>query len=235
MRSPVDIHLAVVQPVVPFAQRGRRQMQRGGVLPHAHPAPVHHLDVHRPERLEGATAHVRAHAKTKAGALLPALFLSLVAPLTTQFRLIFRMPASRFLAGQVVQPATERCRRQTMLTAILRPAKPAPTPGFNVNQPPGLPRLVLETSQSHRSSSTLPRSLKCRAIALLNLCAETGRLRADHGRQDKSAAFRRPHVVGWIEDFRHPAYWTCWRFRQKRERFQCSERHHSNRRKRCRP
>ncbi len=123
MRSPVDIHLAVVQPVAPFAQRGRRQMQRGGVLPHAHPAPVHRLDVHRPERLDRAIAHVRAHAKTKAGAPLPALFLSLAALLTTQFRLIFRMLASRFLAGQVAQPATERCRRQTMLTAILRPAR----------------------------------------------------------------------------------------------------------------
>jgi hypothetical protein len=51
-----------------------------------------------------------------------------------------------------------------------------------VNQPPGLPRLVLETSQSHRRSSTLRRSPTCRAIALRNQGAETGRLRADHGR-----------------------------------------------------
>ena len=137
MRSPVDIHLAVVQPVAPFAQRGRRQMQRGGVLPHAHPTPVHRLDVHRPERLEGAIAHIRAHAETEAGAPLPALFLSLAALLTTQFRLIFRMFASRLLAGEVLQPTIERCRRQTMLTAILRPAEPAPTPGFNVNRPQG--------------------------------------------------------------------------------------------------
>src|SRR5208337_2105208 len=116
--------------------------------------------------LDRAIAHVRAHAETKAGAPLLALFLSLAALLTTQFRLIFRMLASRFLAGQVVQPTTERCRRQTMLTAILRPAKPALTPGFNVNQPPGLTRLVLETSQIHRSSSTLRRSPTCRTIAL---------------------------------------------------------------------
>ena len=124
MRSPVDINLAVVQPVAPFAQRGRRQMQRGGVLPHAHPAPVHRLDVHRPVRLEGAIAHIRAHAKTKADAPFPALFLSLAALLTTQFRLIFRLLARRFLAGQVVQPATERCRRQTMLTAIFARLSP---------------------------------------------------------------------------------------------------------------
>ena len=75
MRSPVDIHLAVVQPVTPFAQRGRRQTQGGGVLPHAHPAPVRRLDVHRPERLDRAIAHVGAHAETKAGAPFPALFL----------------------------------------------------------------------------------------------------------------------------------------------------------------
>ena len=228
MRSPVDIHLAVVQPVAPFAQRGRRQMQGGGVLPHAHPAPVHRLDVHRPERLDRAIAHVRAHAETKAGAPLPALFLSLAALLTAQFRLIFRLLASRFLAGQVAQPATERCRRQTMLTAILRPTQPALTPGFDVNQPPGLTRLVLETSQIHRSSSTLRRSPTCRAIALLNLGAETGRLHADHGLQDKSAAFGRAHVVGWIGDFRHLACSTCWRLSLKHQRFQCPKRHHAD-------
>ena len=70
MRSPVDIHLAVVQPVAPFAQRGRRQMQGGGVLPHAHPAPVHRLDVHRPERLEGAIAHSVLTPKRKRERLL---------------------------------------------------------------------------------------------------------------------------------------------------------------------
>ena len=225
MRSPVYIHLAVVQPVAPFAQIGRRQMQGGGVLPHAHPAPVHRLDVHRPERLDRAIAHVGAHAETKAGAPFPTLFLSLASLLTMQFHLIFRLLAGRFLAGQVVQPATERRRRQTMLTAILRPTKPALTPGFDVNPPPGLARLVLETSQIHRSSSTLRRSLTCRAIALPNRGAETGRLRADHGRQDKSAAFGRAHVVGWIGDFWHPANLTCWRFRPKRERSQSPERH----------
>jgi hypothetical protein len=160
----------------------------------------------------------------------PTLFLSLASLLTMQFHLIFRMLAGRFLAGQVVQPATERRRRQTMLTAILRPAEPALTPGFNVNPPPGLARLVLETSQSHRSSSTLRRSLTCRAIALPNRGAETGRLRADHGRQDKSAAFGPAHVVGWIGDFRHPAYWTCWRFSRKHQDFQCAKRHLYDRR-----
>ena len=89
-------------------------MQGGGIRPHAHPAPIHRLDVHRPERLDRAIAHVRA-AETKAGAPPAALFLSLTALLTAQFRLIFRMLASRFLAGQVVQPTAERRPRQTML------------------------------------------------------------------------------------------------------------------------
>ena len=47
----------------------------------------------------------------------------------------------------------------------------------------------------------------------------TGRLRADHGRQDKSAAFGRAHVVGRIADFRHLVDPTCWRFRQKHKIF----------------
>jgi hypothetical protein len=165
--------------------------------------------------------------KRKRDRLRRRFFLSLVALLTTQFRLIFRLLASRFLAGQIAQPATERCRCQTVLTAILRPAEPAPTPGFNVNQPPGLPRLVLEMSQSHRSSSTLRRSPTCRAITLRIRGAETGRLRADHGRgrQDKSAACGRAHVIGWIGDFRHLAGPTGWRLHQKYQDFQCAKRH----------
>jgi len=57
---------------------------------------------------------------------------------------------------------------------------------------------------------------------------------ADHGRQDKSAAFGRAHVVGWIGDCRHLAHPTCWRLRSKRQRFQCSERHPGDQRRRPR-
>jgi hypothetical protein len=35
-----------------------------------------------------------------------------------------------------------------------------------------------------------------------------------HGWQDKSPAFRRGHVVGWIECFAHSTKGTCWRCRQ---------------------
>ena len=52
---------------------------------------------------------------------------------------------------------------------------------------------------------------------------------ADHGRQDKSAAFGRAHGVGWIEDSRRLAYRTGWRFCQKHQDFQCSKRHLSDR------
>jgi hypothetical protein len=47
-------------------------------------------------------------------------------------------------------------------------------------------------------------------------------------RQDKSAASGQAHGVGWIGDFRRLAYWTCWRLRSKRQRFQYSERHPGN-------
>jgi hypothetical protein len=55
--------------------------------------------------------------------------------------------------------------------------------------------------------------------------SDVGRKGPDHGRQDKSAASGAAHVFGWTGDFRHPANPTCWRFRLKHERFQCSERH----------
>ncbi len=59
-----------------------------------------------------------------------------------------------------------------------------------------------------------------------------GRRGTDHGRQDKSAAFGRAHVVGWIGDFRHLAHPTCWRFSLKRQEFQCPKRHPGDRRTR---
>jgi len=232
LRSPIARRLAGVDQITPSRHAVRRDAVRIAVVAHRHSAPSLRLDVHRPERLEGAIARVRADAETKAGAPLPALFLSLAALLTAQFRPIFRMLASRFLANQVPQPSIESRLCQTVLTAILRPTHPAPTPSLDVNQPPGLARLVLEMSQIHRSSSTLRRSPTSRAIALLNLGAETGRLHSGHGLQDKSAASGRAHVVVWIGDFRHLACPTCWRFRLKHQRFQCPERHPSDQRKR---
>jgi hypothetical protein len=62
--------------------------------------------------------------------------------------------------------------------------------------------------------------------------SDVGSRAPDHGRQDKSAASGRAHVVVWIGVFRrlaHPAYW---RFRLKLQRFQCPERHPGDRRTR---
>jgi hypothetical protein len=68
-------------------------------------------------------------------------------------------------------------------------------------------------------------------IAGLGL-ADVGRRGPDQGGQDKSAASGVAHVFGWTGDFRHPANATCWRFRLKRERFQCPERHPGDQRRR---
>jgi hypothetical protein len=45
-----------------------------------------------------------------------------------------------------------------------------------------------------------------------------------NGRQDKSAASGRAHVVGWIGDFRHPEHRACWRSRLKSLQFQQCDR-----------
>ena len=58
---------------------------------------------------------------------------------------------------------------------------------------------------------------------------------ADHGRQDKSAAFGRAHVFGWIEDYRHLSHQARQRFRPKRQRFQNPERQLCDRQRRSGP
>jgi hypothetical protein len=68
-------------------------------------------------------------------------------------------------------------------------------------------------------------------IAGLGL-ADVGSRGPVQGRQDKSAASGRAHVVGWIGDFRHLGHLACWRFRSKRQRFHSPERHPGDRRTR---
>jgi hypothetical protein len=80
---------------------------------------------------------------------------------------------------------------------------------------------------------TLHRTLEGH-IACLGL-ADLGSRGLDQGMQNKSAASGQAHVVGWIGDFRHPGHPACWRFRSKRQQFQCSERHPPDRRKRSGP
>lgn len=50
--------------------------------------------------------------------------------------------------------------------------------------------------------------------------------KTSHGRQGKSAAFGRAHVVGWISCFWHLATSKCWRLRHIAEQFQFASRHH---------
>jgi hypothetical protein len=57
-RSPVDYHLAIVQQIAPSQQAEARDAMRRGVLAHAHAAPIHRLDMHRPERLDGLASLV---------------------------------------------------------------------------------------------------------------------------------------------------------------------------------
>ena len=54
---------------------------------------------------------------------------------------------------------------------------------------------------------------------------QSGQGDISHGRQGKSAAFGRAHVVGWISCFRHLATNKCWRLRQIAEQFQFASRH----------
>ena len=77
MRAPVDFNLAVVQPVTPFAQRIGRKRQRSSVFAHAHSAPVHRLDMHRPERLHCTRLRMSVLTLKRRAGVVSALFLAL--------------------------------------------------------------------------------------------------------------------------------------------------------------
>ena len=142
MRTPVDFSLAIVQPVAPSAQRVGRQRLGGSVFAYAHSAPVHRLHMHRPERLDGTIAHVRADAKSLPAALSQSFLTLFTALPAAQFRLIFRELACSFFASECVKPARERPTIQSMSTAI-RPARKATAPpGLDVNRPPLAPGFV---------------------------------------------------------------------------------------------
>jgi hypothetical protein len=85
---------------------------------------------------------------------------------------------------------------------------------------------------SHRGASAamiqiaLPRSLSgiiaCSAAGHREL-GDTG-----HGRQDKSADWRRTHVVGWVGYFWRRSNRACWRLRRKFQQSQSFERHRAD-------
>jgi hypothetical protein len=58
------------------------------------------------------------------------------------------------------------------------------------------------------------------------LCVRLGvRRNTTNGRQGKSVAFGRAHVVGFVEHFRHFKNWPCWRSARNIQQFQYQERH----------
>lgn len=99
-------------------------MQYGCIVANTHAAPVHRLDLHRPERLNGAVAHVRAQSKATSSAPFLHRFARFKALLAAQFRLIFHMLTSSVLAGQVGQPAIDRSLRQAALPQYLVRSRP---------------------------------------------------------------------------------------------------------------
>lgn len=118
MRAPVDLDLVLVQPVAPFAQRVRRQTQNCSIFANTHSAPVHGLDMHRPERLRAAVAHVRARAIALPLTSLQSFLPLLTALLAAQFRLICHKLACSFLASKMLEPARECLLVKSKLTAV---------------------------------------------------------------------------------------------------------------------
>ena len=195
MRSPVDLDVANFEKAAPSLQAVQRQMMRFGISLRAHPGPSHRLDVHRPVSLDGLGPHVGRQANM---------------PFTSAFALFlaqqFGLRLQGFFVHQSLPPAQERRLSEPMLRAIATLRQAAALPCLHVNRPPFTSAFVLELFRSHRRFSNAAENLKWYENALLKSCAETGRLHADHGRQDKSAASGRAHVVGWIGDFRRLAH-----------------------------
>jgi phosphatidylglycerol:prolipoprotein diacylglycerol transferase len=53
--APVDLNLAALEKIAPAPQADRRDAMRGGAMCSGHSAPGHRFNVHRPERLNGAS------------------------------------------------------------------------------------------------------------------------------------------------------------------------------------
>ena len=176
MGRSVDLNFPVLESVMPFTQTPRRTRQSSRIFANAHAAPIHRLDMHRPEPLDGLVAHIRAHTTTLSLRLLASFFALLTTFFTTQYSLIFLVFACSFLASEILQPMRRDVPRQTMLLTIDRLRKTTAAPRFDVNQSEGLKRLVLEMSRPHRRSSIPRRNPICCEVASSKVRAGSGRL-----------------------------------------------------------
>ena len=74
MGRSVDLNFPVLESVMPFTQTPRRTRQSSRIFANAHAAPIHRLDMHCPEPLDGLVAHIRAHTTTLSLRLLASFF-----------------------------------------------------------------------------------------------------------------------------------------------------------------
>src|SRR5260221_6571767 len=190
MGSPIDLHRAVIKAVAPFPQARRRELQSGVILANAHPAPVHRLHMHRPERLNRARTRVRANPKALSLTLPTHLFLSEHSLFLAQFQQIFCMLTGVVLADEMLHPAVKRVLRQPVPTAVFRPTQLASAPRFNVQRPVRTVCLFPRTSSTHRRTSHERENPIWNDTALSESRARFGRLQltlcARLGRQDKA-------------------------------------------------
>ena len=174
-RPPVRIGLAILDPVTPFAQAVRRQMEPGRIFPDAQSAPDHRFDMHRPERLNGLTALVMRRP-----------FAPALTPLSPHFGVQFALDLQGFCVHENGNPTLESVIGNTILTAIPTPRQPAPLPCFHtryaealarrVHRPVRTPRLVLEMFRYHRRFSHARKNPIWNGITPPYRCVRTGRL-----------------------------------------------------------
>ncbi len=173
MGPPVDLNFPVLESVMPFAQTPGRKRQSSRIFANAHAAPIHRFDMHCPERLDGLVAHIRAHTITLSLRLLASFF----ALLTTFFTdAILADSTCLRAASSPARPTRKDVPRQTMLSTIERLRKATAAPRFDVNQPEGLTRLVLEMSRPHRRSFLPRRNPICYEVASAKVRAGSRRL-----------------------------------------------------------
>lgn len=197
VRPPVDLHLARIEKIAPSPQTVRRDAMCRGVPAHAHSAPRHRLDVHRPERLHGLIPFVARQPKMRA---------------TSALALQFGLHMQGVRVSQNSEPAHESCSCKPVLCAIAALRQTTSLPGFDMYRPKGTVRFVLEMFRTHRRISTAAENPIWNDSARSGSRAGFGRLQINHGWQDKSAAVGRTHVVGWVAVFPMPRGIPRWRF-----------------------